>query len=1075
MAAVALGALSITASCGGGGGSSSIGIGGEPVAGSVTQKPGAPSLFNSGGYIVDDHGGGRDEAVFITDVYSGRLVSIYDRDDNDPSLSTLVYPDFVIGPDVFSEPGKWSLETSPVTGEVRLTIEAVGFPGDSTDNLASTRFDELVEQSQLNLSAVLPKSTVVGTSPPFSMLPRNSALVVRFSDLIDADTVSLQNSVKVLTGTPISLPQEVRLFLSPNYGGIDPQTDTFQSTRLVVDMTISAFEQQVAADQSGAALQLNGLGLPPSLDVDQANFGLSFPTQAAPEFGQFTVLKNLGGNGLAQAGNGPTVNGPTLDVVRALRSGGTFDVNNGFLLDLERPSIIGTQGVEVISANPDPDSETGSDYFVSFRFSNVTCATDPVPGDVIDANGTLLEVSAPGGVSSGLVSGLSVRLPLGETLADAGDLIGSGSFQTAWRQELTTANPACFVRFSPTPGVAPAGKVPSNAKILVRFSEPMDPGSFSAFDNFSVRDVTLGDSNSPFRELVLGRVTQSGDLLDYSFEPTLPFAHGGADQNYFFNTLSTAEEGLRDLAGNALDFDLPEIPFSVSGDGEDAVGTDGWVLTFDSLDEDGNDGGGLDLVGSYLFQSESASIVPRPVSRFTQVADRSNPIIGPMQAITTGLQTPLSDLGSKMHIMYRYADVGLGVSDTDPSFINVDVEGLAFSPEGGSVTPTFYPEFEMRMGHSRAMPDEEVSPTSNQPVFPDSGIRQQWTYEQNFLPDPNAIVKTVHQRQDGFQVSNLGLFNAPGSGTPMLSLPMNQNLPVSEQVTFTWRDTAILGRGGLTATGLSAQDGVPYDREIFNFGLSACQGEVYGGAAAGPAHAGVRSIGLPLLMEFSCFPSNAISLNNFDVSIAINSSNQPFFRAFSTGGFNASGNAITKDPDNQVSPTGGFNGNPALPGGIGASTPPRDPTVYIGQLDLVIRISRVYTVMLDSLQDTPDYVSLVQEPAPAAQPDGTQIQYAFRGHQDDTNLGGIELDERFERGETMSVYGDISYQPLLDIDNMCEPSDNIEVFNPTIETWSEDLDSIDGLPLAQVRMTFVGNLETELVPTLSALGLAFRF
>ena len=1073
--AAVLGALTLSA-CGGVGGSTSAGAGGEAVVGSVLQKPGAPSLLNSGAFIVDNNGGGRDGAVFVSNVYSGRLVSIYDRDDENPTLSTLVYPDFVIGSDVFTEPGKWTLETSPVTGEVRLTIEAVGFPGDSADTLGSTRFDELVRQSQLNLSAVLPKSTVVGTAPPFSMLPRNSALVVQFSDLIDPNTVALQDSVRVLTGTPISLPQEVRLFMSPNYGGIDPQTNTFQSTRMVVDLTISAFEQQVAAEQNGASLQLNGLGLPPSLDVDQANFGLRFPTQAAPEFGQFTVLKNLAGNGLAQAGNGPTINGPTLDVVRALRSGGTFDVNNGFLLDLERPSIIGTQGVEIISANPDPSSETGGDYFVSFRFDNPVCATDPIAGDVLDANGTLLEVSAPGGTSSGLVSGLSVRLPLGESVADASQLVGSGSYQTAWREGLSGSNASCFVRFSPTPGLAPAAKVPSNAKVVVRFSEPMDPGSFSAFDNFSIRDVTVDTSSSPFRELVLGRVAQSGDLLDFAFEPTLPLAHAGTDTTYFFNTVSEAGVGLRDLAGNALDFDLPEIPFSVAGEGEDPVNSDGWVLTFDSLDEDGNEGGGLDIVGSYLYQSESASIVPRPVSRFTQVADRSNPIIGPMQAIATGLQTPLSDLGSKMHIMYRYADVGLGVSDTDPSFVNVDVEGMALSPEGGSVTPTFYPEFEMRMGHSRAMPDEELSPTSNLPIYPDSGIRQQWTYAQNYLQDPNAIVKTVHKRQAGFQVSNLGLFNSPGSGTPMLAMPMNQNLPASEQVTFTWRDTSILGRGGLTSTGLSAQDGVPYEREVALFGLNACQGQVYGADAAGTPHAGVRSIGLPLLMEFSCFPSNAISLNNFDVSIAINSSNQPFFRAFSTGGFNASGNAITKDPDNQVSPTGGFNGNPALPGGIGAKTPPRDPTVYIGQLDLVIRISRVYTVMLNSLQTTPDYVSLVQEPDPADQPDGTEIQYAYRGHLAQLE-GGAPLDTRFQVGESMSVYGDISYQPLLDFGDQCNPSlpDAIEVFNPTLPEWSEDLDTIDGHAFAQLRMTFVGNLETELIPSLSAVGLAYRF
>lgn len=1078
LALFALAGVAAFTSCGGGstpeGG---LGIGAEPAAGLLNLKPDSTDAFNGGAYIVDEHAKGLAGSVFIEDVYSGRLVSIYDRDDSDPLVTRLVYPDFVIGADVFTEPGRWSLETSPVTGEVRLTIEAKGFPGDSSDSDASTRFDELVQQSQLNLSSVLPKSTVVGSAPPFSMLPRNSALVVQFSDLIDPERISLQNSVRVFTGTPIELPQEVRLFMSPNYGGIQPASGTFYSTRMVVDLTISAQDQQLAAEQSGASLQLNGLGLPPSLDIDQANFGLIFSSNTAPEFGQFTVVRNLSGSTLSSVDNGPTVNGPTLDVVRALRSGGSTDVNNGFLLDLERPSIIGTQAVEVLSVNPASPEDLG-DFFVSFRFDSASCSTDPVVGDVITVGETLLEVVSPGASSAGLVSGLAVRLPLGATLESPDDALGGGTFQTAWRDDFISSGvpPACFVRFSPAAGILPAGKVPVNAKLAVRFSEPMDPGNFSAFDNFSLRDIDINTSTSPFRDLVLGQVRPSGDLLEFTFEPSLPLSHPSADKAYFFNMLSEPGTGLRDLAGNALTLALPEVTFTVDGQGQDEVRTDGWVLTFETLDQDGdtNPDGSLDLVGSYLYQSEEGAIVPRPVARFNQVADRTNPIIGPMQAITTGLQTPLSDLGSKMHILYRYADVGLGVSDTDPSFVNIDVEGMALSPLEGSVTPTFYPEFQMRMGHSRAMPDEELN-DFNLPIYTDSGFRNQWSFDQNFLEDPNAIVRTVHKRDDGFQVSNLGLFASPVSGTPMLSMPMNQNLPTSEQVTFTWRDTAILGRGGLDATGFSAQNGVPYEREIALFGLDACQGQVYGAEAAGIIHAGVRSIGLPLLMEFSCYPSTAISLNNFDASIALNSDNEPFFRAFSTGGFNSSGNAITKDPDSQVNPTGGFNGNPALPGGIGAGTPGRDPTIYIGQLDLVVRISRVYTVMLDSQQFIPDYTALVQEPAPSTQPSGTSVTFAYRGHEQlsDATPGP---DIRITAGETMSVYGDVSYQPLLDSDAMCAPSAGIdETYDPTQPLWMEQLDDLDGLRHAQLRITFVGNLETELTPTLSAVGLAYRY
>jgi hypothetical protein len=500
-------------------------------------------------------------------------------------------------------------------------------------------------------------------------------------------------------------------------------------------------------------------------------------------------------------------------------------------------------------------------------------------------------------------------------------------------------------------------------------------------------------------------------------------------------------EGVRDLAGNPLELTLPEIAFQVNGDGEDPVRNAAWSLDFADLDVDGN--AGFDLVGQFLFQSESESIVPRPVSRFSQVADRQNPILGAMTAVTPGLQTPLSDLGSKLHLMWRYADVGLGVSDTDPSFVNIDVEGVALAPANGQVTPAFYPEFEMKLGHARPMPDEIIDPLSGAPIFPNSGFLSTWTFDQNYLPDPNSTVATVHKRQDGFSVSSLGLFTAPETDTPMLAMPMNQNLPLSEFETYTWRDTAILGLGGLSSNGItSSANGVPFDSEVNNGLTDDCYGGVYGTIFLPPDFQGIRSIGLPLLMEFSCFPSNTVSLNTFDVSQAVQNFNSPFFRAFSTGGFDANGNAIKKDPDNQPSPTGGFNGvaGGAIP--LGAATDPRDNTVYLGQLDLVIRISRAYTVMIDSGNDLPDYAEVVLEPAPAEQPDGTSVHYA----------------------------------PLI-LPPLCEapdPEAAPEIFDPSVPVWSEDLDDIDLLKFSQVRMTFVGNTVSGLTPSLSGFGMAYN-
>jgi hypothetical protein len=252
---------------------------------------------------------------------------------------------------------------------------------------------------------------------------------------------------------------------------------------LVIDFTINSLEQQ----GSGSALQLNGLGLPSSLGGSQANDGLRFPTEANAAFGQFGFLKNLSGSALSQTDNGSFINGTTLDIVRAVRSGNSGDLNNGFLVDGEAPTLIGVQRVSVNSA---ADAEVPGEYVLTYTYESPVCATDPIPGDVIEANGQFLEVVDPGAVSAGVVSSLRVRVPGGTEAANlptAASLLGAATFQTAFRTELLSAvNTACFVRFAPEAAILPDQDVPSNARVLLRFSEAIDPAGLSAFDTFTV-------------------------------------------------------------------------------------------------------------------------------------------------------------------------------------------------------------------------------------------------------------------------------------------------------------------------------------------------------------------------------------------------------------------------------------------------------------------------------------------------------------------------------------------------------------------------------------------------------------
>src|SRR6185503_20527239 len=156
------------------------------------------------------------------------------------------------------------------------------------------------------------------------------------------------------------------------------------------------------------------------------------------------------------------------------------------------------------------------------------------------------------------------------------------------------------------------------------------------------------------------------------------------------------------------------------------------------------------------------------------------------------------------------------------------------------------------------------------PKYPGSGLVR--TFSGNILADPLSPQKIVHPRSLGYQINSVDLFLA-SSGTIMLPFPLNR--VVDTPVTYTWRDTTVLAKGGPNGAG------IPLDIEAGGpLFLESSEGYV-----AGPDE--VPSFGLPLLLEYRCFPSNqGLGLNPLDISLAINSSAIPSFRAYSTGGIN---------------------------------------------------------------------------------------------------------------------------------------------------------------------------------------------
>jgi hypothetical protein len=237
--------------------------------------------------------------------------------------------------------------------------------------------------------------------------------------------------------------------------------------------------------------------------------------------------------------------------------------------------------------------------------------------------------------------------------------------------------------------------------------------------------------------------------------------------------------------------------------------------------------------------------------------------------------------------------------------------------------------------------------------------------------------------------------------------------------------------------------------------------------AGGPAQSpfppsnNVPTIGLPLLMEFRCYPDDgALGLNAFDVSIATASSSVPNFRAFSTGGVNTANVAVQKDPDLQIVANGGF--NPTSVPVPGATTLPVDNTFYIGQLDLVIRISRVHSIWFSTGSSLVQYAPPVIEPRPQDQPEGTQVVLHYRGATTVTNQ--ILLTDATK----LDAYGNRSTWVTPPVGGG-DPT-----FFNNDATWKSSITSLNTAQYFQLRMTLISNAQTNLNPEVSALGFAYR-
>jgi len=1073
-------------------------------------------------FIVDPSAGGRAPQLRIVQTYFGRLVRIIA---SSQGSEVVMHENFVINPSDLGDGIDYEVRTNQITGDQSLVVFR-----DVSNTQGLTEFRQIIKFLGDQLRVVGDNGFVGAGS--YTMVPRNAAIVLQFDDLIDARTVTDQ-SVKILVGVPTTLPFEARLLVDQNRGDLADIDGNgvleFYSTRVIIDPTVSEPESFA----TNPPLPVNTTGLPASVEQLLSNVQIRLATRRSASSTD-VILMNPTEHGLAESGNGSIdFSVPTRDIVRAVRSGGnqsvTGDPFNGYLRDNSAPRLVGSLDLQINF----PPQQSTMDPFVfnlpQITFVSAFCAQAPQLGDLISQPGMFAEVLADAAVqASGIANNVAVRLVVIPAAwgGDPGQFVSNGAapaqYLVPFDANEDSVRRACFVEFTPAGAGgpdAPGTLLLPNTTYTLRFNEPIDPASLAAFDTFAI--TRRIDPQEPI-DYVPGGVQRSVDLQEFTFTPELPLAHvQGASETYFV-LIDTSTFAPSDLPGNAIQSSIPPVEMTLSPLSP-PQSTGGRVIRFTGPDEEspsiGEVIGGVPIEeirpewnGQHVYDVGRQLIRPRPVTRMQIFGDRNNILPGAMQQQPAGQNLPLNTFGAKTQILFRYVDFELPFkvdnridAGLDATLLNVDIEGVAFSPRTGGVIFESYARFRMTMGHSAFFPDEGLDPFGNI-ALPATGLTD--VFENNYLnivEDPPTV---VHSDFHGYQIIPGNVFQSAG-GTNFIPLPQNQGLTPAQKRYYTWRDTLVRTRGGPNGIGI-------YPLRWLQLAPGAAQ-EIFPGpgnppvpgppmdcvlAPAGSAclnpfnSAGnIQTSGLPLLIEFDSFPSaGAQTQNVFDTSMLHPTQTVPFTRAFSAGGFDTQGNQVFVDPDLQVTANGGFN-----PGGTppGTGTPPRDNTYYIGALDLVIRVSRTaslfYPAINPLLSDgnpqtntdprfpNPIFFPAVISPRPEDQPTGTSVVVRYRG-------ASIIPDDHRSRNDARELdpygdfYPDFREQELNICDrsfshdpNRCDgtplQNEGITFFNGT--GWRTNAADLNGAQFIQVHLTFTNNVDSGLSPSVSSVALSW--
>ncbi len=1077
---------------------------GRVVAGVLLGLLSLPACGGGGG------GGSSAGGLALLEIRWGRIAAV--RDVN----QALVAREKVIEEGIQSDLLSYEVTTNSITGTTTVRIlSPQGTP----------QFDAAFAALDDQLGFVVPKT--ITSPPPYSMVPRNAVALMRFNQPVKASSITPQ-TIRVFEGVPAVQQLEVLTRLDPS-----------DSRNVIVEPTVSALQSELTG------LTVNAFGFPPALTTVTPNLQIRIPTQKDPPNGQTTLLR--GASGSSPEDDDPS-DGP--DLVRTLRSGGstaaTGDPNNGFVLDLVPPTLVGVQGISICAVSPISEIRRQ----VSLGFSNAGCAFTPEIGDVLKKGASLgLVVGLTGAISPCSPPSIPAQQVFVELISfDAeGNAIEMETGPAEYNLEFKPVDEdqvGCFVTFVPEP-TSPGGTSPSGvdpvAVVRVRFSEPMDPDTVRPYDTLT---LTMADPTSPPNtsvddlapnSFVVGELAASGDLREFTYVPSLPIPHVAGGSESRFLTLRTGSSGVRDLSGNPLTVPAFHLDFSLLPTAPPAP-TGGFALRFTRLNETNHDlglpdlgvgpdpiaAGRPDYGGQIVLDEAVGELRGRPTGRFSKVADFGNPFVGgaPVQ-LPNPLLTPLTSFGSRLQTLLRHVDLGLSGSERNE--MNLDVEGLNWAPFGGTVAADTLPRFKIDLAHSHYFPDEVINTGSLLPDWPLSGLDCGKFYPVNgtptaanpagapgtgignpfyfwyWNPETLSVVSTPPGPGDSmrlgfsgfpvtvvdtfpgpYDINPLDLFIVPGTLTPMVPYPAFTQ-------TYTWRDTGIpFGRkGGPNNAGV--------EPEKWTQVLSGAPPPLYPSGI-------VPSVALPLLIQCKSYPptgpSNTLNVNGLQVSLMVNTSAQPNFRVFTTGGINTQGVTVFRNPDGNT-PLGGFNPNSTPPGQVTQFA--CGPELYWSQVDFVVRVTRAFTHWFDlgatTTPGAPIFATPVVEPRGADQPAGTSLIVEYRGASTASGAcattppgpGCLPLtDATIQLGSNVpNVYGVYIIGGASGFPNqaasslmtgLAPPFPPFTVGSPqasVLPDFTPDLTRLNGKRYLQMRFTFLSNITTGEVASISSLGVAF--